>query len=61
MTTFILLPRIVKVLRVTHTPYGYRDSHKRAVGRRLHVGTTFIAEHSRTPGLEAGDRFIIEE
>lgn len=61
MTCFAIFPRVVKVLEIRHDPFGYRPLRKRVIGKKLHVGTYYVAEHSKTPGLEVGDLFIIKE
>ena len=59
MTCFSVIPRIVKVLEIWETPFGYRENEKRVTGKKLHIGTYYVAEHSKTAGLDAGDAFII--
>lgn len=61
MTCFAIFPRIVKVLEIWNTPYGHTPTYKRVTGKKLHVGTYYVAEHSKTLGLKAGDLFIIKE
>ena len=53
---------VKKVLHVTHTPLGYRPKEHRVEGRKvLHTGKYYAAEHSKTPGLNKEDKFIIVE
>ena len=59
MRRFAIIPRVVKVLDIWETPFGYRENEKRVSGKRLHIGTYYVAEHSKTVGLYAGDVFII--
>ena len=59
MRRFAIIPRVVKVLDIWETPFGYREYEKRVSGKRLHIGTYYVAEHSKTDGLNAGDAFII--
>lgn len=59
MRRFTIIPRVVKVLDIWETPFGYRENEKRVTGKRLHIGTYYVAEHSKTAGLDAGDAFII--
>ena len=62
MTKKTIFPVLVKVLHVTHTPLGYRPKEYRVEDRKvLHIGKYYIAEHSKTPGLNKGDKFIIVE
>lgn len=60
MTVTTIVPRLVKVLEVMYLPLDNR-SIKRVIGTRIHIGKHCIAEHSKTPGLNTGDRFIIIE
>lgn len=59
MRRFTIIPRVVKVLDIWETPFGYRENEKRVTGKRLHIGTYYVAEHSKTVGIDAGDAFII--
>jgi hypothetical protein len=60
MTVITVVPRLVKVLEIMYLPLENRNI-KRVIGKRIHIGKHYIAEHSKTPGLNAGDRFIIIE
>ena len=60
MTLYTIVPKKVKVLHVQDTPFSYTPYHKWVSGNRWVVGKYYVAEHSKTLGLEAGDAFIIE-
>lgn len=60
MTLYTVFPKKVKVLHVRETPFGYRPYDRWVRGTRWIIGKYFVAEHSRTIGLNAGDEFIIE-
>lgn len=62
MTKFTIFPKIVKVLKVYDDWMSGtgRKSYKTA-GKRLIIGTYFVAEHSKTPGIDKGDCFVIDE
>ena len=61
MTKNSLIPIRVKVLATTHTPFGHRPKEYSVSGTTIHIGTYYVAEHSKTPGLNKGDAFIIKE
>ena len=61
MTKHTIIPKLVKVL---HIYYGRQvwNGHEMSVsGSTITVGTYYVAEHSKTPGLNKGDAFIIKE
>lgn len=60
MKYFSIIPRIVKILEIWETPFGYRKNKKRVTGKKLHIGTYHVAEHPKTAGLEAGDAYIVK-
>lgn len=62
MTRFTLIPKIVKVLKVYDDwMSGTGRKVTRVTGTRLIVGKYYVAEHSKTPGLNKGDCFVIDE
>ena len=61
MTRFTLFPKIVKVLHIHYDIRCYTGRRKYVQGKRLIIGKYFIAEHSKTIGLNKGDAFIIKE
>lgn len=62
MTKFTLFPKIVKVLHIHYDIRCYNGyCNKHVQGKRLIIGKYFIAEHSKTIGLNKGDAFIIKE
>ena len=62
MTKFTLFPKIVKVLNIHYDVRCYNGYCSKTVrGKRLIVGKYFVAEHSKTRGLNKGDSFIIKE
>lgn len=61
MTKFAIFPRICKVLRIIYSKQCYNGyCHKSVVGRTIVIGKYYVAEHSKTPGLSKGDKFIIK-
>ena len=61
MTKYTIIPKLVKVL---HIYYGWQIWNERKMtvkGYTITVGTYYVAEHSKTPGLNKGDAFIIKE
>ena len=58
MTLYTVFPKKVKVLHVRETLFGYRSYDRWVCGTRWFIGKYFVAEHSRTIGLNAGDEFI---
>ena len=57
MTKKTIFPVQVKVLHVTHTPLGYTPKEYRVEVRKvLHIGKYYVAEHSKTPGLNKGEK-----
>ena len=62
MTRFTLFPKIVKVLHIHYDIRSYNGYCSKYVqGKRLIIGKYFIAEHSKTRGLDKGYAFIIRE
>ena len=62
MTRFTLLPKIVKVLNIHYDARCHNGYCSKTVkGKRLIVGKYFVAEHSKTRGLNTGDAFVIKE
>lgn len=62
MTKFTLLPKIVKVLNIHYDARCYNGYCSKTVkGKRLIVGKYFVAEHSKTIGLNKGDAFVVKE
>lgn len=61
MKAFTIFPKRVKVLTITHGRQLWNGVSKHIEGKRLIIGNYYIAEHSKTVGLEKGDAFIIEE
>ena len=52
----------IKVLYIIHDPLGYTPKNYQVEDRKvLHIGKYYVAEHSKTPGLDKGDKFIIVE
>lgn len=63
MTKFTILPKFVKVLEIVYSRYaynGWRSMSAAGHKKRLTIGKYYVAEHSKTPGLEKGDAFIIK-
>ena len=60
MTKHTTVPILVKVLEI-YDDWQWGRIHKTVIGKRLHVGKYYVAEHSKTPGLNEGDAFIIKE
>ena len=60
MTKFTPIPITVKVLEVIDD-WQWNRKIKTVVGKKLHIGKYYVAEHSKTPGLDKGDCFIIIE
>ena len=60
MTKHTIFPIFVKVLEVIDDWQWSRKIYH-VKKWTLHIGTYFVAEHSKTPGLNKGDKFIIEE
>lgn len=61
MKAFTIFPKLVKVYEITYGRQIWNGVYKHVKGKRLIIGDYYIAEHSKTPGLEKGDAFIIEE
>jgi len=63
MTKFSLIPKLCKVLEFNYSRYAYNGYCDKRVlpRRRLHIGKYYVAEHSKTRGLNKGDKFIIKE
>jgi hypothetical protein len=63
MTKFTLIPIHCKVLRIYYSKMCYNGYCDKSVlkDKEWVVGKYFVAEHSKTPGLEEGDSFIIKE
>lgn len=60
MTKHTFFPKLVKVLEV-YDDWQWDRKRYKILGHRIIVGTYYIAEHSKTPGLNKGDCFIIKE
>ena len=60
MTKYTIFPKLVKVLEV-YDDWQWSRKIKRVIGRRLIIGTYYVAEHDKTIGLDKGDAFIIVE
>ena len=60
MTLFTYFPKKVKVLHIQDTPFGFQLYHKWVSGTKWVIGKYYVAEHSKTIGLDIGDEFIIE-
>ena len=62
MTKFTLFPKIVKVLNIHYDVRSYDGYCTKSVkGKTITIGKYYVAEHSKTFGLEKGDAFIIKE
>ena len=55
-----IFPKKVKVLEV-YDDWQWNRKVRTVIGERYITGEYFVAEHSKTPGLEEGDAFIIIE
>ena len=60
MTRFTFIPKIVKVLEV-FDDWQWDRKRYTIKGHRLIIGKYYVAEHSKTPGLNKGDCFVIDE
>lgn len=60
MTKHTAIPALVKALEVTDNWQWNRKTYN-VTGEKLHIGTYYVAEHSKTPGINKGDKFIIKE
>lgn len=71
MTKFTILPKFVKALEIVYSRYaynGWRSMSAAGHKKRLIIGKLtetnkpkyYVAEHSKTRGLEKGDAFIIK-
>lgn len=60
MTKFTYIPIVVKILEVIDD-WQWNRKRRKVVGKKLHIGKYYVAEHSKTIGLNKGDKFIIKE
>ena len=51
MTKYTIFPKLVKVLEV-YDDWQWSRKIKRVIGRRLIIGTYYVAEHDKTIGLD---------
>lgn len=61
MTKHTIIPKLVKVLHIYYGRQVWNGCEMSVSGHTLTVGTYYVAEHSKTPGLKEGDAFIIKE
>lgn len=62
MTKYTIIPKLVKVLHIYYGRQLWNGREMKVKGSAIiMVGTYYVAEHSKTPGLNEGDAFIIKE
>lgn len=62
MKKYTILPKKVKVLKLCNGRgcYSVNGVDKKVEGTRIIIGKYFVAEHSKTIGLNKGDAFVID-